>query len=48
MRLKDKTEAAYQRGDLLEKRRRMMIAWARYCASPPRVKSDVVEMASRR
>ena len=27
--LKDKTEAAYQRGDLLEKRRRLMRAWAR-------------------
>ena len=26
-----KTEAAYQRGDLLEKRRRMMAAWADYC-----------------
>lgn len=33
--LKDKTEAAYQRGDLLEKRRRMMEAWAGYCAKPP-------------
>jgi integrase len=27
----DKTEAAYQRGDLLEKRRALMIAWAEYC-----------------
>ena len=26
----DKTEAAYQRGDLFEKRRRMMEAWAQY------------------
>jgi integrase len=31
--LKDKTEAAYQRGDLLEKRRELMEAWADYCAS---------------
>jgi integrase len=34
--LKDKTEAAYQRGDLLEKRRRLMNAWSRYCAATPR------------
>jgi integrase len=32
--VKDKTEAAYQRGDLLEKRRRLMDAWAEYCAMP--------------
>ena len=30
----DKTEAAYQRGDLLAKRRGMMEAWAAYCATP--------------
>lgn len=30
----DKTEAAYRRGDALEKRRRLMEAWARYCAKP--------------
>ena len=29
----DKTEAAYQRGDLLEKRRRLMDAWAAFCDS---------------
>jgi hypothetical protein len=29
--LKDKTEAAYQRGDLLEKRRLLMAAWAKFC-----------------
>ena len=34
--LKDKTEAAYRRGDLFEKRRKLMRAWASYCASPPR------------
>ena len=27
-----KTEAAYRRGDLLEKRRLLMTAWAEYCA----------------
>jgi len=30
--LGDKTEAAYRRGDALEKRRRLMEAWAGYCA----------------
>ncbi len=30
--LRDKTEAAYQRGDLMEKRRRLMAEWAGFCA----------------
>jgi integrase len=29
--LGDKVEAAYQRGDLLEKRRELMAAWSQYC-----------------
>lgn len=32
--LKDKVEAAYQRGDLLEKRRRLMADWAAFTARP--------------
>lgn len=32
-RIKDKTEAAYARGDLYEKRRKLMDAWAAYCHS---------------
>lgn len=28
----DQTEAAYRRGDALEKRRAMMVSWANYCA----------------
>ena len=28
----DKVEAAYRRGDLFEKRRRLMEAWATYCS----------------
>ena len=28
----DKVEAAYRRGDLFDKRRRLMEDWARYCA----------------
>jgi integrase len=39
--LEDKTEAAYQRGDLLEKRRRLMDAWAQYCGQGSK-KSGVV------
>jgi integrase len=31
--LADQTEAAYQRGDYLEKRRALMANWARYCLS---------------
>src|SRR5690606_11527364 len=29
--LKSKTETAYRRGDLFEKRRKLMNEWARYC-----------------
>lgn len=34
----DKVEAAYRRGDLFEKRRRMMEDWARYCGKPSSAK----------
>jgi integrase len=30
----DKVEAAYRRGDLFEKRRKLMAAWSEYCAKP--------------
>ncbi len=30
----DKTVAAYQRGDLLERRRKLMAAWSAFCARP--------------
>jgi len=30
----DKVEAAYRRGDLFQKRRQVMDAWARYCTAP--------------
>ena len=39
--LKDGAEAAYQRGDLLQKRNQMMQAWADYCFSQ---KSKVVKL----
>ena len=29
----NKVEAAYRRGDLIEKRRRLMAEWAKYCAT---------------
>lgn len=31
--IKDQVEAAYRRGDLLEKRRQLMIEWGTYCSS---------------
>jgi len=33
--ISDKTEAAYRRGDMLEKRRELMEAWAGFCQSSP-------------
>ena len=39
----DKVEAAYRRGDLFEKRRRLMEAWAAYCAAPAKA-GEVVQM----
>jgi integrase len=32
--LPDKVEAAYRRGDALEKRRKLMEVWAQYCSAP--------------
>jgi integrase len=32
--ISDKTEAAYRRGDMMEKRRRLMADWADYCSQP--------------
>jgi hypothetical protein len=34
----NKAEAAYRRGDLFEKRRKLMNAWAGYCATPKSAK----------
>ena len=41
--IEGKAERAYARGDALEKRRKLMEAWAAYCMSPPR-KGEVVPM----
>lgn len=46
-RLKDKAEAAYARGDLMEKRRRLMEDWAAFLARPMG-DARVVSLAARR
>ena len=35
--VRDKVEAAYRRGDLFDKRRELMDAWAEYCTAAPQV-----------
>jgi integrase len=42
----NKVEAAYRRGDLLEKRRQLMDAWAKYCQTKPR--GEVVPIRPKR
>lgn len=42
--LKDKAEAAYQRGDLLAKRARLMADWSTYCGQPSGSASNVVAL----
>ena len=45
--LGDKVEAAYRRGDLFEKRRRLMAAWAEFCGKPSPSGGKVVNMNAR-
>lgn len=40
--VRDKTEAAYQRGDMLAHRRRLMAAWSKFCMSGAASGGDVV------
>ena len=40
----DKVEAAYRRGDLMEKRRLLMRDWAAYCESPLASTENVVAL----
>jgi integrase len=40
--LSDKTEAAYRRGDMMEKRQRLMTDWATYCEGTPGERDNVV------
>ena len=42
-----KVEGAYRRGDLFEKRQRLMADWARYCESTPVADSNVVSLRGR-
>jgi hypothetical protein len=37
----DKVEAAYRRGDLFEKRRKLMAAWATHCTTPKAATDNV-------
>jgi len=43
----DKVEAAYRRGELLEKRRRLMAEWSKYCMTSPVSSGDVVQLKAR-
>jgi integrase len=45
---KDKTEAAYQRGDLFAKRAELMQQWSIYCAMPPVTEGDKKPIPLRR
>jgi integrase len=45
--IENKTEAAYRRSDALEKRRKLMAAWADYCNSPQKDASSNVTLLRR-
>jgi integrase len=44
--IESKVEAAYRRGDLFDKRARLMAEWAAYCSSTPAETSEVVPLRS--
>lgn len=46
--VKDKAEAAYQRGDLFEKRRKLMGAWATYCGTDASESGKVTPIRKRK
>lgn len=46
--IESKVEAAYRRGDLFEKRRRLMADWAKYCYSMPVRADNVVSLKTVR
>jgi integrase len=46
--IENKTEAAYRRSDALEKRRKLMAAWATFCASEPKEETRSNVMPLRR
>jgi len=43
----DKVEAAYRSGDLFQKRRQIMDAWARFCVEPPARPGGVIPIRGR-
>ena len=43
----DETERAYQRGDALDKRRRLMAAWAEFCGRSAQTSNKIVSMNAR-
>ncbi len=43
----NKTQEAYQRGDLFEKRRKLMEAWTRYCNTVPKAAGNVTPIRKR-
>jgi integrase len=44
----DKSEAAYSRGDALDKRRRLMDAWSAYCATAPQKAATITPIQAER
>lgn len=47
--IQNKAEAAYRRGDLFEKRRRLMAAWASFATTPPEAKGEnIVSIGGQR
>jgi integrase len=45
--IKDKSEAAYRRGDAIDKRRKLMAAWAAYCDYYPQAEAEIVAINAR-
>ena len=46
--ISDKVEAAYRRGDLFQKRKRLMGEWARFCESPSLARASNVTPLRRK
>jgi integrase len=46
--IKSRVEAAYRRGDLFEKRRQLMDAWAKFCTTPPPASGAIVPLRAGR
>ena len=46
--IEDKSEAAYRRGDALDKRRRLMGEWAKFCEAPATITATVSRIGKAR